>query len=120
MKAVGPMRPSLTACGVVLGAGSGSRFGGPKQLAELQGRPLVQWALDAACAATALERVVLVLGAHADTVEAAVCLRRAEIVRCPDWAEGMAASLRGRDLRHRGACARVTRGPRGGRARRPA
>jgi CTP:molybdopterin cytidylyltransferase MocA len=50
------MRPSLTACGVVLGAGSGSRFGGPKQLAELQGRPLVQWSLDAACAATALER----------------------------------------------------------------
>jgi len=88
------MRPSLTACGVVLGAGSGSRFGGPKQLAELQGRPLVQWALDAACAATALERVVLVLGAHADAVEAAVSLGRAEIVRCPDWGEGMAASLR--------------------------
>jgi CTP:molybdopterin cytidylyltransferase MocA len=88
------VRSSLTACGVVLGAGSGSRFGGPKQLAELEGRPLVQWALDAACAATALERVVLVLGAHADAVEAAVSLGRAEIVRCPDWAEGIAASLR--------------------------
>src|SRR3954454_11460407 len=62
------MRPSLTACGVVLGAGSGSRFGGPKQLAELQGRPLVQWSLDAACAATALERVVAAArAAPADT-----------------------------------------------------
>jgi 2-C-methyl-D-erythritol 4-phosphate cytidylyltransferase len=33
---------------VVVAAGSGERFGGPKQFAMLGGRPLVAWAVDAA------------------------------------------------------------------------
>lgn len=31
---------------IVVAAGTGSRFGGPKQLAPLQGRPVLAWALD--------------------------------------------------------------------------
>ena len=53
--------------GLILAAGGGTRFGAePKQLAELRGRPLLEWAIRAQCDVPALERVVVVLGAHAD------------------------------------------------------
>ncbi|HEX6461363.1 MAG TPA: nucleotidyltransferase family protein [Thermoleophilaceae bacterium] len=79
---------------VVLAAGEGSRFGGAKQLAELDGRPLLEHVLIAAAAVPALERVVLVLGARADEVRSRVDLHGAEVVVAHDWAEGQAASLR--------------------------
>jgi CTP:molybdopterin cytidylyltransferase MocA len=79
---------------VVLAAGEGSRFGGPKQLAELDGRPLLEHVLAAVAAVPAVERFVLVLGAHADEIRARVDLHGAEVVVCDTWAEGQAASLR--------------------------
>lgn len=79
---------------VVLAAGSGSRFGGAKQLAELEGIPLLEHALRAAEAVPALERVVVVLGARAQEVRAGIQLGQAEAVVCADWEEGQAASLR--------------------------
>jgi CTP:molybdopterin cytidylyltransferase MocA len=84
----------VTFCGVVLAGGEGRRFGGLKQLASLAGRPLLQHAVDAANAAPELDRVVVVLGARAAEVAAALSPGRAELVVCDDWAEGMAASLR--------------------------
>ncbi len=80
--------------GVVLAAGSGSRFGGAKQLAELDGIPLLEHAIRAVEAVPAIERVVVVLGARADEVRAGVDFGLAEHVVCADWAEGQAASLR--------------------------
>jgi CTP:molybdopterin cytidylyltransferase MocA len=80
----------LTA-GLVLAAGEGRRFGGPKQLAPLDGRPLVEHAL---AALAGLDRVVVVLGARAGEVRAGAALGAAEVVVCEDWAEGMSASLR--------------------------
>jgi molybdenum cofactor cytidylyltransferase len=79
--------------GLVLAAGAGERFGGPKQLAQLDGRPLLEHVL-LAMAAAPLDRVVVVLGAGADEVLARVHLHGAEPVVCADWREGMAASLR--------------------------
>jgi 2-C-methyl-D-erythritol 4-phosphate cytidylyltransferase len=46
---------------VVVAAGSGRRFGAPKQFAQLGGRPLVQWALESARAVA--DGVVLVVPA---------------------------------------------------------
>jgi len=85
-----------TVCGIVLAAGAGRRFGGgsPKQLAPLDGRPLLQHALDVATACAALDRVVLVLGAEAAAVARAVDPGRAVVVRAERWDEGLAASLR--------------------------
>jgi CTP:molybdopterin cytidylyltransferase MocA len=81
--------------GLVLAAGAGTRFGrSPKLLAALDGRPLLEHAVRAQCAVASLERVVVVLGAAADTVAAAVDFGRAETVVCEEWAEGQAASLR--------------------------
>jgi len=105
--------------GIVLAAGGARRFGAPKQLAPLDGRPLLAHAVAAACATAELERVVVVLGAHAEEVRAAVGLggadaagaraalgpgaaaprgavgvTRAEVVVADGWADGLSASLR--------------------------
>lgn len=80
-------------CGLVLAAGAGERFGGRKQVATLDGRPLLEHVL-AAMADAPLDRVVVVLGAHADEVIERVPLHGAEAVVCLDWREGMSASLR--------------------------
>jgi molybdenum cofactor cytidylyltransferase len=80
--------------GVVLAAGGASRFGSPKQLAELDGVPLLQHAINAMVEVFAIERTVVVLGARADDVRDAVDFRGALPVVCEAWSEGMAASLR--------------------------
>ena len=77
----------------MLAAGAGERFGGRKQLAELDGRPLLEHVL-AAMAAAPLDGVVVVLGAQAEEISAGVSLHGARVVICPDWDEGQAASLR--------------------------
>jgi CTP:molybdopterin cytidylyltransferase MocA len=81
--------------GLILAAGEGTRFGDePKQLAELNGRPLLEHAIRAQCAVGELERVVVVLGAHAERVLEHVDFDRAEPLICEDWSAGQAASLR--------------------------
>lgn len=79
--------------GLVLAAGAARRFGAPKQLAELAGRPLLEHAL-AAMTSAPLDRVVVVLGAYADEIRARVDLHGAESVVCAEWTEGQSASLR--------------------------
>jgi molybdenum cofactor cytidylyltransferase len=77
---------------LVLAAGEGRRFGGgPKQLAEVRGRPLIEHAL---AAVRTVGRTVVVLGARADEIRAGADLSGAEVLVFPGWAEGMGASLR--------------------------
>ena len=52
---------SARVAGLVLAAGSGRRFGSPKQLAALHGRPLLEHALLAMAGAACLDEVVVVL-----------------------------------------------------------
>ena len=80
--------------GLVLAAGGSSRFGSPKQLAELDGRPLLQHVVDAMVAVEAVNDVVVVLGADAAAVTARIAFGRARAVVCPDWQRGQAASVR--------------------------
>ena len=81
----------MTTGALVLAAGEGRRFGGTKQLAELDGRPLLSYALAAVAGIT--PRVV-VLGHAAEEIVAGVDLHGARPVLCPDFADGQAASLK--------------------------
>ena len=79
--------------GIVLAAGGSSRLGRPKQLLQWQGEPLVRRA-----ARTALEGglspVVVVVGAEAARVSAALEGLDVTVVCCAAWASGQSASLR--------------------------
>lgn len=78
--------------GLVLAAGAATRFGASKQIAELDGRPLVEHAIRA-MTASPVGRVVVVLGAAAEQVSAAVEPHGADLIVCNRWAEGQSASL---------------------------
>lgn len=80
---------------LVLAAGAGRRFGasGPKQLAPLAGKPLLEHVL-AQASASAVDRVVVVLGARADAIIDQLDLHGAEPVVCSSWREGMSAPLK--------------------------
>jgi CTP:molybdopterin cytidylyltransferase MocA len=79
---------------IVLAAGQATRFGGPKQLALVGGRPLVQHAVDAAHDG-GVDEIVVVLGAFADEIESRLELpANARIERNPAFAEGQSTSLR--------------------------
>ena len=77
----------------MLAAGAATRFGSPKSLARLDGKPLLAHVLDAAAAA-GLVPTVVVLGDAADAVEPAIRWRAELRVRNPDPGRGLASSLR--------------------------
>jgi 2-haloacid dehalogenase len=80
--------------GVILAAGTSSRLGRPKQLLELDGRPLLQFAIDAAAGA-GLDEVVVVLGHEAERVSTALSLPPGtRVVVNRDYAQGQSSSLR--------------------------
>ncbi|MDQ1082581.1 MULTISPECIES: NTP transferase domain-containing protein [Microbacterium] len=88
-----PPEPADHVSGLVLAAGAGRRFGGPKALARTPaGAPWVALAVRALVEGGCRD-VTVVLGAGADEAQALVP-RTARIVRAEDWAEGMSASLR--------------------------
>lgn len=76
---------------LLLAAGEGSRYGGIKQLVDIEGEPMVR-----RVARTVLETtlsVIVVTGAHAERVEATLDDLPLRIVRCEDWQRGMGQSL---------------------------
>jgi len=77
--------------GVVLAAGTSSRFGSTKQVAVVDGKPLVVHAIDALRDAGVGELIVVV-GHDADVVEAALP-DDALIVHNPAYRDGQATSL---------------------------
>ncbi|HVX04605.1 MAG TPA: nucleotidyltransferase family protein [Rhodanobacteraceae bacterium] len=76
---------------VLLAAGEGRRFGGVKQLAILHGEPMVHRATRLLAETGA--PVVVVIGAHAEDVEAALEDLPVYRVRNADWQTGMGTSL---------------------------
>jgi molybdenum cofactor cytidylyltransferase len=84
--------PARTAA-VVLAAGTASRFGSPKLLAHLGGRPVLQHVLDT-LAGSALGEVIVVLGAAAEDVEAGIRWRGERRVRNARPTDGLSSSLR--------------------------
>ena len=84
--------PSIAA--IILAAGKSSRMGGPnKLLAEIGDKSLVRHAGEAATGAGLSQRI-LVTGHMAERISAAVAGLDLEIAHNPDFAEGMAGSIR--------------------------
>ncbi|UFI04821.1 NTP transferase domain-containing protein [Roseibium aggregatum] len=79
---------------LILGAGKSSRMGGPnKLLATLDGKTLIRHAAEAAAGA-GLSQTVLVTGHLAEEVGAQVEDLDVTLVHNPDFADGMAGSIR--------------------------
>ncbi len=84
----------MTVGAVLLAAGAGTRLGGrPKALLELGGVPLVMRQL-VALSGAGVDEVVVVLGHHADAVEAAVRAFPITLVHNPTPDTGQAGSVR--------------------------
>lgn len=94
LKGGGGLWSRMSVGAVLLAAGAGSRLGGrPKPLLELGGVPLVMRQL-VALSGAGVDEVALVLGHHADAVEAAVQAFPITLVRNPEPDAGQASSVR--------------------------
>ena len=86
--------PDVPVAAVLLAAGRGTRFGSdPKLLANLDGKPLVRHAVEAALASNA-RPIVVVLGAHAGAVRAALHGLDLAFADNAAFAAGLSTSLR--------------------------
>jgi CTP:molybdopterin cytidylyltransferase MocA/SAM-dependent methyltransferase len=78
---------------VVLAAGAGSRFGGGKLLAPLEGRPILQHVLERLESA-GLDEVIVVVGDDADALETGIDWGTARRVVNPSPDQGLSSSLK--------------------------
>ena len=79
---------------ILLAAGSASRFGSPKLLADVQGRPMLVRAIESLLEVAPRHRVVVVIGANADRLEPLVHNQKVSVVINHEHADGMASSIR--------------------------
>jgi molybdenum cofactor cytidylyltransferase len=88
--------PDATVAGVVLAAGTSSRFDGAnKLLADLDGQPIVRHAVRSLeAAAVDFDPLVVVVGHEAAAVRAALGDADVAVVENPDYAAGQATSMR--------------------------
>ena len=91
------MSDKCPTAGILLAAGMSRRFGSPKLLHRLQGRPLIRIALDAALDSR-LDRVVLVLGHRRPQVMASIGSLadhpKLAVADNPDYPSGLSHSIR--------------------------
>jgi CTP:molybdopterin cytidylyltransferase MocA len=86
------MEPPADLATIVLAAGAGSRFGGAKQLALVEGQPALLRTLAAVEGSS--DRRIVVLGAHADLIRPHLRGTFWQVVDAADWEAGRGASLR--------------------------
>jgi xanthine dehydrogenase accessory factor len=79
---------------MLLAAGSSSRFGSPKQLADIAGRPMLARALDTVLQLERRHPVTVVLGADIERLAPLVHDAAANVAFNPDYAQGIASSIR--------------------------
>lgn len=77
---------------ILLAAGSSSRFGAPKQLAQHKGESFIAHAVSEAIKVT--PEVIVVLGANYEAVKREIENLIVQIVYNKDWEEGMSSSIR--------------------------
>ncbi len=77
--------------GLLLAAGGGSRFGDCKQLAIIDGRPMVRRCLERLAPAVG-EDLYIVIGSQRDRIRPVVA-DLARVIEFPDWRRGLGASI---------------------------
>ncbi len=83
-------RASITA--ILLAAGSGSRFGGKKLLAEYEGRPLISAVLET-LSRSPVDETLVVVGDDAEELRPVLDGYAVRMVENPRWAEGQSTSV---------------------------
>src|SRR6516165_8643268 len=78
---------------IVLAAGASLRFGSPKQLVRLAGRPLLHTVVTRAAEVTG-NALIVVLGAHAAGLAPLLKHTVGSVVINHEWREGLASSIR--------------------------
>jgi molybdenum cofactor cytidylyltransferase len=91
---------------IVLAAGASTRFGSPKQLVRVNGRPLLH-AVVSRAVEVAGHSVTVVLGANAAELAPLLKHTPASVIVNRDWNEGMGSSIRTGVSRLPGSCAGV-------------
>jgi molybdenum cofactor cytidylyltransferase len=91
---------------VVLAAGASTRFGSPKQLVRVNGRPLLH-AVVGRAVEIAGHSVTVVLGANAAELAPLMKHTPASVIVNRDWSEGMGSSIRAGIARVPSSCAGV-------------
>jgi molybdenum cofactor cytidylyltransferase len=89
---------------IVLAAGASTRFGSPKQLVRIAGRPLLHAAVTRA-SEIAGNALVVVLGSGASELAPLLKHSAGAIVINQDWREGLASSIRAGIQKLPGTCA---------------
>jgi molybdenum cofactor cytidylyltransferase len=79
--------------GIILAGGKSSRYGRTKQLLDYHGQPFIRVVAETALRA-GLSPVIVVTGADAEQVEAAISGLPIRIVHNPDWENGQSTSIR--------------------------
>jgi molybdenum cofactor cytidylyltransferase len=79
--------------GILLAAGESTRFGQPKQLLDWHGQPFVR-AIVHTMLQAGFSQTLVVSGAHAEGVEAALRDLPVQVVRNPSWSSGQSSSIR--------------------------
>jgi molybdenum cofactor cytidylyltransferase len=82
----------VPAAGIILAAGAATRMGRLKQLLPYRGKTLVEHAVEQALGA-GFDPVVVVLGAEAAAVRAALAMQPVRLVENPRWHLGMGSSI---------------------------
>lgn len=78
---------------LILAGGAGQRFGGGKLLADLAGAPVIRRVAESVVQG-GFDEVLVVTGADDAAVQAALDGLAVGVLHAPQWAEGMAATLR--------------------------
>lgn len=79
--------------GIILAAGSSSRFGDIKQLLPWRDKNLINTIIEIALLAS-LDPVIVVLGANADAIQGTIEALGVQVVVNQDWEEGQSTSLK--------------------------
>jgi molybdenum cofactor cytidylyltransferase len=101
--AAGNARTADGLYGIVLAAGPSTRFGSPKQLVRLAGRPLLHTLVTRVAEVTG-HALIVVLGSGADQLAPLLKHSPGTVVINRDWREGLASSIRAGVARLPPAC----------------